>query len=59
MSGPPGLTILLPLEGAPRVWIDVLNDSEERRLWEWIDSRPDLVELVEAALELAARERAA
>jgi hypothetical protein len=53
------LTILLPLEGAARVWIDALNDSEERRLWAWIDRRPDLVDLVAAALELAERERAA
>jgi hypothetical protein len=59
MSGPPALTILLPLEGTPRVWIDSMTDSEERRLWEWIGSRDDLLALVGRALEIAEEAKAA
>jgi hypothetical protein len=59
MSGPPAVTILLPLEGAPRLWVDALNDSEERRLWDWVGSRDDLLALVARALELAEETTAA
>jgi hypothetical protein len=59
MSGPPSLTILLPFEGAPRIWVDALTDAEAAHLWHWIDSRSDLVELVARALEIAEEARAA
>ena len=59
MTGPPALTILLPFEAEPRVWINALTDAEAARLWDWIAGRDELVELVARALELAETERAA
>ena len=59
VSGPPTLSIVLPLEGAPRVWIDSITASEERRLGEWIGSRDDLLALVGRALEIAEEPKAA
>ncbi len=59
MSGTPALTILLPLEGAARLWLDAMTDAEERRLWDWIVAHDDLAALVVRALELAEGARAA
>jgi hypothetical protein len=59
LTGPPGVMIFLPLEGAPRLWVDALTDSEERRLWDWIGGRDDLVVLVARALELADKAKTA
>jgi hypothetical protein len=53
------VVIRLPLEHPPRVYLDCLNDGEESRLRDWLDAHPDYARLVEEALELAARERAA
>ncbi len=59
MSGPPTLTILLPLEGAPRLWVDSMTEEETRRLWDWINAQDELAELVARALELAEEAKAA
>jgi hypothetical protein len=59
MSGPPAVTIYLPIEGGVRLWVDALTDSEERRLWDWVGSRDDLLALVARALELAEDPKAA
>lgn len=59
MSGPPAVTIYLPFEGGLRLWVDALTDSEERRLWDWIGSRDDLLALVARALEIADEAKAA
>jgi hypothetical protein len=51
--------IVLPLEGAPRLWVDAMTDAEEARLWDWVGSRDDLFALVARTLELAEESRAA
>ena len=55
----PGIVIRLPLEGRPQVRFDVLSESEERRLADWLRSRQELAELVDHAVELATEARAA
>jgi hypothetical protein len=55
----PAVVVRFELEAAPRLWVDALTDSEERRLWEWIASRDDLLALVARALELAEEAKAA
>lgn len=48
----PAIVIRLELEAAPRVTLDVVSESEEVRLEEWLDRHPEQVELVSRALEL-------
>ena len=55
----PAVVVRFELKAAPRLWVDALTDSEERRLWEWIASRDDLLALVARALELAEEAKAA
>ncbi|MFN2467039.1 MAG: hypothetical protein ABR521_02745 [Gaiellaceae bacterium] len=55
----PALVIVLAFEAAPRVVADCLSDSEGQRLVDWIESRPELLELVKRALELQEEARAA
>jgi hypothetical protein len=56
----PGIVIVFPLEGVPVVSVDVMHESEQQRLLDWInDGRPEYAELVFRALALAKAERAA
>jgi hypothetical protein len=55
----PALIIRLPLEGAPLLVLDCLNGWEEARLYDWLDSRPELAELAARALQLAEEAKAA
>ena len=49
----PSIVIRLPLEGRPQVRLDVLTESEERRLADWLAEHDDLRGLLEHACELA------
>lgn len=57
MTGP-RLIVEFPIEGAPRVLIDAVNESEQERLLDWIKSSNELLWLVADAIELQ-RKRAA
>jgi hypothetical protein len=59
VTGVPGLTIYVPLEGAPRLWLDALTNTEEARLWDWIATHPPLLELIAQALAIAEEAKAA
>ena len=48
------ITIELERDG-PRVQWGCLHESDELRILDWLDSRPELLELVVAALELEQR----
>jgi hypothetical protein len=50
---PPSVVIVVPLEGAPRVICDYLDDGAERRMLDWLEQRPELLALIRDALELA------
>jgi hypothetical protein len=56
---PPAVVIRLPLEGAPVVYIDTLNEAEAIRLDDWLETRPEYAELVEDAVRLIEEARAA
>jgi hypothetical protein len=57
---PPCLLIVLPFEGAPRIYSDAQTDAESNRLCDWICSHPDLAGLLDRAIEIReAWERAA
>jgi hypothetical protein len=59
-AGPPAILILLPLEQkAPGVLVGVNTEGDEHRMWAWLESQPQLHELVERALELGEEARAA
>lgn len=49
-AGLPAVSIELELEGLPQVWF--ANESEEERPKDWINSRPELVDLIQRALDL-------
>jgi hypothetical protein len=51
---PPAISILLPLEGRPIVAVDAINEAEAERLAEWLQSKPDYAQVVNAALALSA-----
>lgn len=55
----PALVIELAVEATPRVRIECVNESEERRIVDWIRAHDGLAELVARALELVDEERAA
>lgn len=55
----PAIVIRLSLEARPYVYIDAIHESDERRLTEWLESKPQYAELVARALELEREERAA
>lgn len=53
MTGPPPhFAIFLDVEGGIRVHCNSMNDSEETRLRDWIDTHPELRELLDHAIEL-------
>jgi hypothetical protein len=56
----PAIVIRLELEAVPVVYVQTLNEAEERRLTDWVtDAHPEYGELVARALELAEAKRAA
>jgi hypothetical protein len=55
----PSVLILFQLETAIRVAWDCLNEGEEQRLRDWIESHPEYGPIVARALELAAEKQAA
>jgi hypothetical protein len=44
----PAVVIRLELESSPRVCYDVMSESEQRRLSDWINCKPELLEIVRA-----------
>jgi hypothetical protein len=59
LTNAPAVLIRLPLEGRPQVRCDYGTDGDERRMQDWLGSRPDLLALVARALDLAEGKRAA
>ena len=55
----PQIAIVLPVEGAPLVRLEAMNEGEEQRMVDWIDAKPEYGDLVRRALELAEEARAA
>jgi hypothetical protein len=55
----PAAVIRFELEAAPRVYADCLNESEFRRLLDWIDTHPELRAVLEYVGELQEEARAA
>jgi hypothetical protein len=47
------VVIRLPFEGSPQVLCDFMDDGAESRMVDWLQSRPDLLELIQTALVLA------
>jgi hypothetical protein len=45
----PSLHVVVPLEGSPRLYLDVLNEGEEDRLRDWLTAAPEARELLELA----------
>jgi hypothetical protein len=48
----PALVIRLEVEAAPRLMCDVMSESEEERLIDWLDAHPELIDLVVRAFKL-------
>jgi hypothetical protein len=55
----PAILIVLGLEERPSVRIDCLDESEQARMLDWVESHPVYLELISRAFELAESERAA
>jgi hypothetical protein len=55
----PSVHIVLELEAAPRVYCDYLHDGEDARMVDWLAGHDEYRELIDRALEVAERERAA
>ena len=55
----PAVVVRFPLEGAPRVYVDALNDEEAARLGDWLAARVEYADLVDRALALEEEARAA
>ena len=56
----PAIIIELDVEAkAPRIYMRAMSQGEERRLLDWVDSQPELYDLVARALDLAGEARAA
>jgi hypothetical protein len=49
----PRLVIVVEIERVPIGIIDVTNEGEERRLLDWLDSQPDLADIVALAFTSA------
>jgi hypothetical protein len=50
---PPAILIRIEFEASsPRVLCDYMNDGAERRMLDWLSGRPDLLGLIQNALEL-------
>ena len=56
---PPAVVIRLEVEAPPRLIVEALTEGENARLFDWVGANPDYSELVERALDLESRERAA
>lgn len=56
---PPAVIIRLEFEHSPAVVFDYLSGDEEQRMALWLAGHADYLELVDRALELCERERAA
>lgn len=54
-----GLVIEFEVEAAPCVRLVCMNASEELRIFDWLRTRPEYLDLVERAFELAQEARAA
>jgi hypothetical protein len=57
---PPAIVIVIALEEPPavRIW-HAPHEGDEHRIRYWLDSRPELRDLVDRALELADEKRVA
>jgi len=53
----PAIVIRLEFEARPRIVCDWLDETDERRMRDWLDSHPELLELLARACEIANRER--
>jgi hypothetical protein len=51
-GNPPTLTIVLPLEGPPRIFVDALHEGDDVRLRDWIGHHPELADLLDDALAI-------
>ncbi len=55
----PAVVIRLELEAAPVVYLEMMNDGDEKRLDVWLtEARPEYADLVRKAMELAEETRA-
>lgn len=55
----PAVLIRIPLEGAPRLLVDALTERNHQRIVHWIATHPEYLELVQRAIALEAKARAA
>jgi len=52
----PAIVIRIPLEGRPVCCFDCRNEAEELRLFDWLRTHPELLEIVSRTLELVVTE---
>ena len=55
----PAVVIRLPLEGSLQIRPEWLHESDEARLFDWLEGHPELADLLRHALEVFAEARAA
>ena len=55
----PAVIIRLEFEARPRIIADYLTDADESRMLDWLDGRPEVLELLATAQEIIASERRA
>lgn len=55
----PSVVIVLGLEAAPLIYVDARREGEAQRLAFWLASHPDVAALLQRAIELAEKARAA
>ena len=55
----PTFSIVVEIEAPIRLVVDVLNESVEIRLKDWVRAHPDLLALVQRAIELRNAARSA
>jgi hypothetical protein len=48
----PAVVIRIPLESRPSVRVDAMSEGEVNRLEDWLRAHPELIRLIEAAIEL-------
>ena len=56
---PPAVLVRFPFEGAPFIRIDAESAEDEARIRAWVNRKPEYLELIQRACQLAERERAA